>query len=65
LGFGYDFSEDNSCIRRNNAPENMAAIRRFVMNLVKIDTTLHASMKRKRQMAGWDDEFRAKLLFGC
>ncbi|HFE39499.1 MAG TPA: ISAs1 family transposase [Gammaproteobacteria bacterium] len=58
------FSEDNSRIRRNNAPENMAAIRRFVMNLVKIDTTLQASMKRKRQMAGWDDEFRAKLLFG-
>jgi len=59
------FSEDNSRIRRNNAPENMAAIRRFVMNLVKIDTTLQASMKRKRQIAGWDDEFRAKLLFGC
>jgi len=59
------FSEDNSRIRRKNAPENMAAIVHFVMNLMKIDTTLHASMKRKRQMAGWDDEFRTKLLFSC
>lgn len=59
------FSEDSSRIRRNNAPQNMAAIRRFVMNLVKIETTIQASMKRKRQMAGWDDEFRDKLLFGC
>lgn len=59
------FSEDNSRIRRHHAPENMAAIRRFVMNLAKINTTLKTSMKRKRQMAGWDDEVRAKLLFGC
>lgn len=35
------------------------------MNLAKINTTLKTSMKRKRQMAGWDDEVRVKLLFGC
>jgi len=58
------FSEDDCRIRRNHAPENMAAIRRFVMNLAKIDTSVQRSMKRKRQMAGWDDDIRSTLMFG-
>lgn len=59
------FNEDDSRIRRQHAPENIAAIRRFVMNLARLDTSIQRSMKRKRQMAGWDDDVRANLLFGA
>jgi predicted transposase YbfD/YdcC len=55
--------EDDSRLRREHAPENIGALRRFVLNLVRLHPSKY-SVKRKLQKAGWDDNFRAELLFG-
>jgi len=57
------YREDDSRIRREHAAENMASLRRFVMNLARIHPRKN-SMKGKLQQAGWDDSFREELLFG-
>lgn len=57
------FKEDESRIRREHGPENIGALRRFVMNLARI-SPIKDSMKSKLQRAGWSDEIRASLLFG-
>ena len=56
------FREDQSRKRAGNAAENFAIINRVALNLLKSDTTVKASMKRKRKMAGWDDLYLEHLL---
>ena len=55
--------EDESRIRREFASENMASLRRFVMNLMRLHPQ-KGSMKGKIQDDGWNDSFREDLLFG-
>ncbi len=57
------FKEDDCRIRRENGAQIMASIRRFVMNLAKLNPD-KKSMRRKLKNCGWDDNFRAELLFG-
>lgn len=57
------YREDDSRIRVGDAPQNMALFRRFAFNLSKL-SAMKDSMKGKLKRAAWDDEFRAKLLFG-
>lgn len=57
------FKEDDSRIRRGDAPENMATFRRFAMNLARA-STIKDSIKGKLKQAAWSDEVREKLLFG-
>ncbi|MDP8042402.1 ISAs1 family transposase [Pasteurella atlantica] len=57
------FKEDESRIRRENAPENMAIFRRFAMNLARL-SPIKDSMKSKLQRAGWSDKIREQLIFG-
>jgi predicted transposase YbfD/YdcC len=57
------FKEDDSRIRRDNGAENMGMIRRLCMNLARLNTTKN-SMRGKLKNAGWNDAFRAELLFG-
>jgi predicted transposase YbfD/YdcC len=56
------FSEDESRKRAGNAAENFATINRLALNLLKTDATTKASIKRKRKMAGWDDQYLEQLL---
>lgn len=56
------FREDQSKKRAANAAENFGIFNRVALNLLKIDTTVKASMKRKRKMAGWDDLYLDHLL---
>lgn len=56
------FAEDRSRKRAKNAAENFATINRLALNLLKTDTTVKASIKRKRKMAGWDDQYLEQLL---
>jgi predicted transposase YbfD/YdcC len=58
------FREDACRIRRGEAAENLCTLRHFVLNLLKQETTLKKSIKQKRLKAGWDDGYRAKVLFG-
>lgn len=57
------YREDDSRIRRENASENMALIRRFALNLARLNPQKN-SMRGKLKKAMWSDEFRAELLLG-
>ena len=57
------FKEDDSRIRRENGAENMGMIRRLCMNLARRNTRKN-SMRGRLKNAGWNDSFRAELLFG-
>lgn len=57
-----DFNEDNSRIRKDNAPENLAVIRHIAFNILKQDKSFKASIKGKRKCAGWDNNYLVKLL---
>lgn len=57
------FREDDSRIRRGNGAQIMGMVRRFCMNLARINTTTN-SIRGKLKNAGWSDAFREQLLFG-
>ena len=57
------FREDESRIRRGNAPHNIGVIRHVAMNLLKREKT-KISYRRKRIRAALNDTFRDKLLIG-
>ena len=57
------FREDASRIRNGDGTENFAFLRKFVIGLLKRDTS-RGSLKGKRKRAGWSTIFLEKLLFG-
>ncbi len=57
------FAEDASRIRNGDAAENFGFLRKFVISLLKRDTS-QGSLKGKRKRAGWNTAFLEKLLFG-
>ena len=57
------FREDESRIRRGEAPQNFAVLRRMALNLLKRETTMKKGVKQKRLKAGWDEDTLAKVLF--
>lgn len=56
------FHEDDSRIRKDNAPENLAVIRHIALNLLKQDKRGKGSIRSKRNRAGWDNEYLLSLL---
>jgi predicted transposase YbfD/YdcC len=56
------FNEDDSRIRMDAAPENFAIMRHIALNLIKSDTSVKASVKRKLNMAALSDDFRETLV---
>lgn len=56
------FSEDKSRIRKENAPENFALLRRLALNILKQDMGDKRSIKRKRYLAGLDNDYLLKIL---
>ncbi len=58
------FREDESRIRKENAPENFAVLRHIALNMIKRDTSLKKSIKSKRLRAGWDNDYLLKVLAG-
>lgn len=59
----HPFREDESRIRRGEAPQNFAVLRRMALNLLKRETTLNRSVKQRRLKAGWDEAYLGKVLF--
>lgn len=57
------FGEDSSRIRNGDGTENFGFLRKFVISLLKRDTS-RGSLKGKRKRAGWSTKFLEKLLFG-
>jgi predicted transposase YbfD/YdcC len=58
------FREDESRIRKDNAPENFAVLRHIALNMVKKETSRKKSIKSKRLRAGWDNDYLLKVLAG-
>ncbi len=56
------FAEDDSRIRKDNAPQNLAIIRQIALNLLNQDKTIKAGIKTKRKRAGWDNNYLLKVL---
>ncbi len=53
--------EDGSRARKDHAPENLARLRRFVLNLLRANPD-HGSTRGKIKRAGWDDAFLLQIL---
>ena len=50
------FAEDGNRARRDNAPENLAILRKLALNIHRAHP-YHASLRRKIKRAGWDDAY--------
>ena len=58
------FHEDKSRLRNGDSTENFGFLRKFVISLLKRDTS-KGSLVGKRKKAAWSTEFLEKLLFGA
>ena len=58
------FGDDQSRIRKGNAPRNMAIVKKTVLNLLQIvkKDMKRISLKRMRKLAGWDNQFLNTVL---
>lgn len=56
------FREDESRIRKDHAPQNMALIRHIALNLLKQDTAAKVGIATRRQRAGWDNDYLEKVV---
>ena len=56
------FREDASRIRKNQAPENFALLRRLALNLLNREKSFKGSIKMKRYRAAMDNNYLLKIL---
>jgi predicted transposase YbfD/YdcC len=56
------FREDESRIRKDHAPQNMALMRQLALNLLKQETSVKVGIAAKRKMAGWDNNYLLKVV---
>jgi predicted transposase YbfD/YdcC len=55
------FDEDRSRVRKDHSPENFALLRRMAVSLLKAEGST-GSIRGKRLIAGWDNDFMEKVL---
>lgn len=55
------FKDDLSRYREGNGAKNMAVVRRFALNLIRVNSA-KGSVKTKRKAAGWDPNFLLEIL---
>ena len=56
------FGEDQSRIRKDNAPTNIAVMRHAALNMMRQVKIKRVSLKKMRQLAGWDNSVLASIL---
>jgi len=56
------FREDDSRIRIGHAAANMGILRHIALNLLKKEKSVKLGIKNKRLKAGWDEDYRLKVL---
>jgi len=57
--------EDDCRIRKDDAAQNMAALRRLALNLLGQEMSAQVGIKNKRCRAGWDSDYLEKVLLGA
>ena len=57
------FGEGASRVRKDHGPENLAWLRRVAVSLLRQEPS-KASLKCKRKMAGWDNDYLLSILLG-
>ncbi len=55
------FDEDRARTRKDNAPQNLALLRKLALNIARHHPA-KASLKKKLKRAGWDDAFLLSML---
>ena len=58
------FREDQSQVRKDHGPQNMATLRQISHNLLKRETSLKVGIQGKRLKAGWREDYLLKVLLG-
>ena len=56
------FNEDQITAKQGHIAENLALIRRWVLNLVRMAGPKKMGLKEKRQTAGWNNQFLLQIL---
>jgi len=56
------FNEDQSRVRKDHAPENLAVIRRIALNLLRKEKTAKGGIQAKRLQCAWDQNYLLKVL---
>ena len=57
------FREDDSRMRPGSSAEHFTMMRRIALSLVKRDTTSKRSLKRRRRIRLYDDDYLERLMF--
>lgn len=58
------FREDESRVRKDHAPENLAILRHIALNLLKKDLSKKLGIKNKRLVAAWNNDYLVHLFTG-
>ena len=58
------FHEDACRVRNGFAGENLAVIRQLALNLIKQEKSTKKSVKSKRLLCGWEDEYLKQVITG-
>ena len=56
------FREDQSRVRKDHGPQNMATLRQISHNLLKRESSLKVGIQGKRLQAGWREDYLLKVL---
>jgi predicted transposase YbfD/YdcC len=59
------FNEDRCRIRKDHAPENVAAVRHMALNLLRQEHTRHISLRQKRPLCSLDEHYLLTVLSGA
>lgn len=58
------FSEDKSSIYKDYGAQNFSLLRKLAMAILKADPTPKRSLRSKRKLVGWSDEYALNMLVG-
>ena len=58
------FREDNSRVRDRTAARNLALLRTIALNLIARDRRGRASLRGRRKMAAWNDDYMLRIIAG-
>ena len=56
------FNDDQARARMQNSAQNLATIRRMVLNILRLDKSKKVGMSARRLIAASSDDYREKLL---